>query len=383
MLSRRIPSPSLLLLGALLGSLVWSGCGSDPADDPAPAAGEATEATAPAQSSVRRFVRVETTTITPETFEDKVNLTGTLRAASDVTHAAAAAGTLELRAALGQRVSRGEVVASINGDLAQAAVDQAAAGVQAAMAQLNLAIETYNRQEPLFADSILSALEWERVRAQAEQARAGVAQAQAALALAEQQQRLTQVEAQFDGVVEAHLAALGSHVMPGMPVIRVVKRDPLVVAVGVPERFASDIRVGSSIDVDLSAYGVAPRSARVSFVAGVIDPANRTFQIEAEIRNNGGVLKPEMIARITLTREQRDAAIVVPQTAVIQDDQVSVVYLARNTGDGLVAERREVVTGPSYQGRVLIESGISAGEELITAGMLNVTTGDRLSIQNR
>ena len=119
------------------------------------------------------------------------------------------------------------------------------------------------------------------------------------------------------------------------------------------------------------------------FKAGVIDPANRTFQIEAEIRNNGGVLKPEMIARITLTREQRDAAIVVPQTAVIQDDQVSIVYLARDTGDGLVAERREVVTGPSYQGRVLIESGISGGEELITAGMLNVTTGDRLSIQNR
>src|SRR5690606_29409213 len=140
-------------------------------------------------------VPVEVVAVEPAPFEDVIELTGSVEAPADATLGAEAAGTLTYLAPLGAFVRAGATVAQVNPSLAQAQVAQAQAAVEgaeaqqrAAQAQLELAQDQYDRQEPLYRDSIISALEFQGVqtqlasaRAQVAQAAAGVAQANAAL----------------------------------------------------------------------------------------------------------------------------------------------------------------------------------------------------------
>src|SRR5690606_5815600 len=139
----------------------------------------------------------------------------------------------------------------------------------------DLAADNLKRQEPLYRDSVISALEFENVRAGHNQAQAQLSQAKAALAQAQQQLRNTSVTAPFSGVVEERLVEKGEQVMPGTPVVRIVNTNLVKITAGVPERYAGDIEIGTPVQVDLASAGIGKRNGRVSFVGSAIDPQSR------------------------------------------------------------------------------------------------------------
>ncbi|GIV58400.1 MAG: RND transporter [Rhodothermaceae bacterium] len=361
-----------LLLAGLLGLTACSG--SDEAAPPPEAQ--------PAQAE-RRVVRVETQVLEPTTFTEIVELTGDIETAFDAVLSAQTASTVEALTPLGRFVRKGDVVAELDDELARAAVEQARAAVEAAQAQYDLAEDTFRRQEPLYRDSIISAIEFENVRTQRNQARAQLAQAQATLSQAEEQLQYTRITAPFAGTVEAHLVEIGEQVMPGTPVVRIVNTNQVKAVVGVPERYANDIEIGTPVEIGFKAYGMARRPHRVTFVGRVIDPQSRTFRVEIALDNPDGRLKPEMIAEVYLTRAVYEGRIVIPQTAVIRDENGVTVFVVDREGEQPVARRRTVALGPSYGGRVIVEDGLAAGDELIVVGQTKVTEGDAVEVVNR
>jgi membrane fusion protein (multidrug efflux system) len=118
-------------------------------------------------------------------------------------------------APLGRMVNAGEVVVRLDDTVSQALRDQAAATLSAAEAQQDLAEATYRRKEALYRDSVISAMEFETVRAQRDQAVAHVRQARARLIQAEKQLADTRLIAPFRGTVEAHHVKPGEQVLPG------------------------------------------------------------------------------------------------------------------------------------------------------------------------
>ncbi|WP_228350316.1 efflux RND transporter periplasmic adaptor subunit [Rhodocaloribacter litoris] len=372
MLHRSTP---LLLAGLLALGPVLSGCARS--ED----ASAAEEAAAPLPG--KRTVRVETLVLAPASFTEIVELTGAVETAFDATLSAETAGTILSLAPLGQAVRQGTVVAELDAELARAAVEQARAQVEAAQAQYELAEDTFRRQEPLYRDSIISAIEFENVRTQRNQAKAQLAQARAALSQAEEQLRQTRIRAPFAGTVEAHLVEVGEQVMPGTPVVRLVNTDRVKVVAGVPERYANDIEAGTPVEVGFKAYGMARRPARVTFAGRVINPQNRTFRIEIELDNRDGRLKPEMIAEVYLTRATYENRLVVPQTAVLRDENGQTMYVVEQEEAQRVARRRTVTLGPSYGGRVVVEEGLEPGDEVIVVGQTKVTEGDAVEVVRR
>lgn len=348
-----------------------AGCGGD---EPPPA--EAAQAS----PTNERVVRVHTQVIRPTMFEDIVELTGTVDAPDDATLSAQIAGTVTRLEPLGRRVRKGDVVVALDAGMVEAAVKQAEALVETARAQFNLAEDTYQRQEPLYRDSIISALEFEGVRAQLNQARAQLSQSEAALTQAREQLKYTRIRAPFDGTVEAHLVERGEQVLLGTPLARVVNTARVKVKAGVPERYATDIRPGTAVQLQFQAYGIPPATGTVSFVGSAIDPSTRTFPIEVELDNPEGLLKPAMVAGLYVTRARLSDRLVVPQTAVIRDENgVSMFVVSRE--DSLPrAHRRTVTLGPSYGGRVVVTDGLEAGAEILVVGQNNVTEGDALEI---
>ncbi len=363
----------LVTTAVLAFTLALAGCaGSDNAEAPP-------EEPAASPSS-RRIVRVETILVEPTTFVDVVEITGAIDTSDDATLSAQTAGTVRALAPLGESVVKGQTVARLDPSLARAAVEQARALVETAQAQFAFAEDTYRRQEPLYRDSIISALEFENIRTRKNQAEAQLNQAKAALAQAEEQLGYTRITAPFAGIVEAHLVEVGEQVMPGTPVARVVNTKKVKVAAGVPERYALDIRSGASVEVGFNAYGIPRRSARVSFVGSVINPSNRTFPIEILLDNADGSLKPEMIAEVYVTRKRLEDRLVVPQTAVLLDENGTSLFVVERTPDGPIARRRAVTLGPSYGRRTVISEGLNPGDEVIVVGQSKVTDGDVVEI---
>lgn len=359
-------------LGALaLAALVLAGCGG------ADGANEARDEEG--QMGVRS-VRVETLVLTPTGFEDVIELTGTVASEGDATLSAQAAGTVEFLAPLGRALGRGAVVARLDQGLASASVQQAQAGVESAQAQLDLAEDNFNRNEPLYRDSVISAIEFQSVRAQYNQAKAGLRQAQAVLAQAREQLSNTVIRAPFAGTVEEHFVESGEQVAPGLRVARLVNTSRVKVEVGVPERYAGDIEIGTPVLLDVQAYNTAPRRGRVSFVGSAVNPQSRTFPVEVTLDNPEGRLKPEMIVEVLITRNEIDGALVIPRTALLRDEDGESVIVVDRSGDGPVATRRSVVLGPAYGGQVVVERGLEAGAEVLVLGQNNVTEGDALEI---
>ena len=96
--------------------------------------------------------------------------------------------------------------------------------------------------------------------------------------------------------------------------------------------------------------------------------------------NNDYAIKPEMVANMSVTRQEVAEAIVVPQDALIRVEDGYVVFVAVEQGGHQVAETRPVELGPTRRNLVVIEEGVSAGDRLIVVGHKSVAGGDRINI---
>lgn len=322
--------------------------------------GSETEEAAP-----RRVVRVETTVAAPQTFEERIKLTGTVDAIDDVTISAEAGGRVDYIAELGTQVQSGTIVARFDERLLKS---QAAA----AKSEYELAEDTYRRQKALFADSVISELEFENARARRDQAEANYAQAK-------KQFEDTRLTSPISGRIEARYVEAGELVNPGTPVARVVDTRQVKVTTGVPERYAADIKEGAKVDVRLPAVGIEGE-ATLSFVGRVVDPQSRTFPVEIKMQNESGVLKPEMVAELSIERRTIEHAIVIPQNALVHDDLGTGVFVLDEVEGDLVAKRRSVETGASFAGKTVITSGIREGERVVVVGQSNLTDGNLVEV---
>ncbi|PSQ86084.1 MAG: efflux RND transporter periplasmic adaptor subunit [Bacteroidetes bacterium QS_3_64_15] len=342
----------MILLGGVL--VLTSGCGDDQVSD------------ASTQASSQPKTRVETLVLEPTSFTDVIEITGTVEALDDATLSAQTSGTVTMLRGRGTRVAAGEVVATIDAGEAKAAVEQA-------QARYKLAQDRFERQQPLYRDSVISALEFEQVRSERNQARAALQQAKTRFS----NSRLT---APFTGTIEERFLEEGEQAAPGARVARLVNTRRVKVTAGVPERYASDIREGTPVQLDFRRYDAGVRTAEVTFVGNAIDPDSRTFPIEVTVRNEDGRLKPAMGVDLRVTRAVLDSVIAIPRSAVLRDETGTHAYVVDRSDTAVVARNRDLVLGSATGERVVVDSGLVAGDELIIVGQNNVSPGTPLEV---
>ena len=313
--------------------------------------------------------RVETLLLEPTSFTDVIEVTGTVEAIDDATLSAQTDGPVTMLLELGTRVDKGTPVAKIDAEEAESAVEQA-------KAQYELAQDRFERQQPLYRDSVISALEFEQVRSERNQARAALNQAQTRLADAI-------LEAPFAGTIEDRFLEVGEQAAPGTRLARLVNTRRVKITAGIPERYANDIETGTPVQLDFRRYGAGVRTADVTFVGNTIDPQSRTFTVEITVSNENRTLKPEMGVNLRVTRAVLDSALVLPRTAVLRDETGTHVYVVDRSDTTAVARNREITLGPETGGSVVADSGLAAGEEVIIVGQNNVSPGAPLEVTDQ
>lgn len=368
MLMRTVSMPlrfSLVLF--LTGLIAWTGCTSE----------EVAE-------SDDDGVPVEVLHVERQSFQDRLDLTGTIETDDDASLSAEVAGRLQSRTELGTRVGRGAVIARVDPTQARAAQRQAQAQLRSAQAAYEQAQDSFDRQEPLYRDSVISAIEFESVRSQLNQAEAQVEQAEAALEQAQDRLENTGIEAPFAGTVEEYFAKVGEQIAPGTPVVRIVSTERMYLTVGVPERYINDIDREGTVDVRFRSLGNESKQGTIRFVGSTVDPRNRTFQVEVQLENGNGQLHPDMVGRVFIPRQQLNDVIVVPRRAIERDEDGYRLYVVMNPdSDSPRIESRLVTIGPTSQGRTAILDGLSPDVAVIVTGQANAADGDLANIVER
>ena len=130
-------------------------------------------------------------------------------------------------------------------------------------------------------------------------------------------------------VVSQRSVSEGTLVRPGTEIFRVVINQILKLRVPVPERFSSEIKLQQQVNV-FAATSATPYIGKVTRIYPTVEPATRTFQVEIQVPNPNGELKPGSFAKAAiLTRVDPDAT-TVPLSAVIQFAGITKIFLDEN-----------------------------------------------------
>jgi cobalt-zinc-cadmium efflux system membrane fusion protein len=155
------------------------------------------------------------------------------------------------------------------------------------------------------------------------------------------------------------------------PVITVADLRTVWASSNVPESYIRHCRIGGRVLIELVAFPGEPFEGRVSHIADTVDPETRTVKVRAELNNASGRFRPEMFGRIRYDGA-KETLPVVPETAVLQHDGRSVIYVEERAGRFV---SRIVQPGARVGEGVVIRDGLRAGERVVTTGAIHLKGG--------
>lgn len=280
------------------------------------------------------------------------------------------AGTGRVRAvkvALGDRVTRGQVLAVIDSpDLAQAYDDNDKAASAATLAAKNL-----KYQEAQFRIGAASQRDLDQARNDNEQAAAEYVRTRErlrAMGAAEDARgaaRLLSVRAPMDGAITTLSTAPGATINDDtQPIMTVADLSVVWVTAFVAEKDLAGVARNDAAEVSLEAYPGRTLHGKVLFVSPVIDPDSRRNKTRIAFDNPDYALKPNMFATVTLRAPAR-SRVVVPASALLMNNDRTTVFIETAPW---TFERRTVEPLLQESSQVAILSGLQPGEKVVVRG---------------
>jgi membrane fusion protein, heavy metal efflux system len=276
---------------------------------------------------------------------------------------------IALKVALGDRVSRGQVVAVIDSpDLAQAYTDNEKAADAFKLIQKNL-----ERQEAQNKLGVASDRDLDQAKSDYAQAAAEYTRTQArlktlgAVASAKSASRELSVTAPVGGSVTALNVAPGNMINdPTQPLMTIADLSTIWVTAMVPETDIAGVAKNQDAQVTLAAYPDRVLQGKVLFVSDVIDSDSRRGKIRIAFANRDYALKPNMFATVVLSGGTR-SLVVLPSSALLMNNDRTSVFVATAPW---TFERRNVDAQLEEGSSVAIRSGVNAGEQVLVKGAI-------------
>jgi RND family efflux transporter MFP subunit len=189
----------------------------------------------------------------------------------------------------------------------------------------------------------------------------------------------TSLLAPFTAALVQRSVELGSLVSPGAAAFVLADIGSIKASFGVPDSVVIRLKPGARLSVFAEALPETNFQGIVNSIAAVADSNTRLFQVEVSIQNEKGLLRPGMIATLSLGGAARVEPVpVVPLNAVIRAKEGNGAF-AVFVVEGKQARRKNVALGVTYGDRVAV-TGLTAGEQVISTGATLVTDGDAVEV---
>ena len=312
-------------------------------------------------------IAVDLKTVAPEKFRHYITVFGNVEADKYAKISPEMNGqvrTIHVRE--GQRAGKGDLLVSLNTDATES-------GITEAKAALDLARTTFEKQENLWKQNIGSEIQYLQAKTQKEAAEARLNTLQAQL-------RMSQIRAPFNGLVDKIYLKEGDMAGPAVPVIEFVNLARVTIKADISESYIGSIHAGENVEVSFASLPDLNLTAKIVRASKVINPSSRTFSIELSLANPGEKIRPNMISSIRINDFSSDNALVVPTIVIKRDITGDYLYVASvDENNNMVATKRYVRRGVSYDGNTMINSGLNPGDKVVVAGYNLISTGSYLA----
>jgi membrane fusion protein (multidrug efflux system) len=285
----------------------------------------------------------------------------------------------------GSFVRQGDLLYQIDRKPLEAILAEAKAQQATAEARLAKANNDVARYTPLVAKQAVSQQELDNARAEQDAARSQVEAARAAVEKATLDLSYTRITSPISGLVGTTLVKAGNLVGRGESTLltTISQVDPVLFRVGVTE--ADYLRVArrettrtdespraGGIQLTLADGSVYPQPGRVNVVERAVDPATGTLGLELVFPNPDQLLRPGQYGRARLLLENKVGALLVPQRAV---QELQNLYSVAVVDTGGKVSFRNVTVGQRVDAFWVIEEGLKPGEKVVVEGLQRIQDG--------
>jgi RND family efflux transporter MFP subunit len=266
----------------------------------------------------------------------------------------------------GERVRRGQLLATL-------ADDEVAAAVAQAQALADKAARDLARGQALLADEVAT-------REQVEDLETARSVAAAGLRAALFNARYSRIEAPGDGVVQRRLAEPDELVAAGQPVLVIGNTGGgWIVKAALSDRDVVRVQAGTTAEVTLDAFPGRRFAATVTEIAAAADPQTGTYELKLAIDPQGEHFVQGLVAKVVIQDQDAKGVPVVPVTALLEaDGRAALVFVVAEGGSH--ARRVAVQTGRLLGERIEIVSGLSPGDRVVTEGAAWLNDNDAVRV---
>jgi|SRR5271170_872576 len=319
-------------------------------------------------------VTVSTAVAKTVSWSTQINVIGTVTAIQSTNITAQIAGNVTaIYFNSGDEVKTGQRIVTVDDTTQQAQlrVDEAAFS----LAKINLARDT-------------KLLEYKAVsQAQIDTDNATVQSSQAQVEVDQAALNKLDIKAPFSGHLGIRQVSLGQYLSTGTPIVTLAQWEPIYVNFSVPQVYLPLVNVGQQVSVNLDAYPNRTFVGTVTALESQVDPTSRNILLQGTFANDDESLKPGMFCDATLTVGAAKQVLTVPAIAIDYNTFGDYVYVVEpvNTGDkssSLTVKQVVVTTGVQRDGTVIVESGLKAGDTVVTQGQLNLRPGATVVVNN-
>ena len=267
----------------------------------------------------------------------------------------------------GQEVKKGTLLAVIDDAGLQDQLDQM-------KLQLQLVKTTFERTQRLWDQKIGSEMMYLEAKTRFKSQQKQVAQMRNQLSK-------TRIYAPFSGVIDEIIARKGSALTPGMtPIMRIVNLDNMYVESDVPENYLANITKGSLAKVSIPVLNETQNTV-VRQTGNFIQPNNRTFRVEAPIKNPTGMIKPNLNARLSIVDYSNPEALMIPFRVIRENakgDSFVFILTRQEQVNEYITEQRFVTLGMSKNELVEITKGVNTEDLIVDEGVSLLVTGQKV-----
>ncbi len=285
----------------------------------------------------------------------------------------------------GDTVKRGDLLLTLSAASEEGELKRLQA--QAELSELNR-----TRKEQLYRGKSISKAELDTAEAETNVALA---------AIQAQKGRLAQkvVKAPFDGKLGIKRVNVGQYLGVGAPIVTLQKLDPINVDFSLPEHYLSLLQSGLGVSVMVDAFQGQTFQGEILAIEPRVNPQTRNFDLRARLANPNQQLKPGLFATVEITLPGDNEVIVIPRSAVnytSYGDSVFVVLSTErehldgeqaNKADAAASSDLEVVQrfvslGEARGDFIAVISGLDAGTEVATTGLLKLRNKQPVTVDN-
>ena len=299
-------------------------------------------------------------------FNHYVEVQGTVKADQTIDLHAEMGGTVTaILVKEGQKVSKGQLLATLDSDVIDNSVLQLDT-------QLALATTTFERQARLWEQNIGSEIQYLQAKAQKEGLENSVKSLKA-------QARKMKIIAPFSGIIDQIYAKTGELTSPQKPFLKLVNLNKVYVESEVTETYLNSIKKDTKVLLNFRSIGTSVE-ASVSQVGNFINPSNRSFKMRIDLKNPNNELKANLLADIKINDFKANGTIIPTRLVQRDRDNKTFVYTIEPKENNHKVIKTYVTEVMNYDNQSYISDGLVPNSILVDKGARLVNNNEEVTL---